>query len=91
MVRNQRYVLDYAAFRRAQEGVGGDVFLAPALGYSPLQEIIYQIMGIEQFSIEWHLRRDEVMRLAREIASAPILDPRTPEEILGYDEHGLPR
>ncbi len=35
--------------------------------------------------------RDEVMRLAREIASAPVLDPRTPEEILGYDERGLPR
>jgi antitoxin VapB len=35
--------------------------------------------------------RKEVMRLVREIASAPILDPRTPEESLGYDEHGLPR
>jgi antitoxin VapB len=37
------------------------------------------------------INRNEVMRLAREIASAPILDPRTPEEILGYDEDGLPR
>ena len=63
MIRNRRYVPDYRAFRRAQEDVGGDVFLAPALGYSPLQEIIYQIMGIEQFSVEWHLRRDEVMKL----------------------------
>lgn len=36
------------------------------------------------------INRDEVMRLVREITSAPILDPRTPEEILGYDEHGLP-
>jgi antitoxin VapB len=35
--------------------------------------------------------RDVVMRLAREVASAPVLDPRTPEEILGYDERGLPR
>ena len=23
-------------------------------------------------------------------AVAPVLDPRTPDEILGYDEHGLP-
>ena len=30
------------------------------------------------------------MRLAREIASAPF-SIRTPEEILGYDEDGLPR
>ena len=37
------------------------------------------------------INRDEVMRLVREIASAPVLDPRTPEEILGYDESGLPR
>ena len=37
------------------------------------------------------INRDEVMRLVREIGSAPVLDPRTPEEILGYDEHGLPR
>jgi antitoxin VapB len=37
------------------------------------------------------INRDEVMRLVREIASAPVLDPRTPEEILGYDERGLPR
>ncbi|WP_419809011.1 type II toxin-antitoxin system VapB family antitoxin [Sphingomonas sp.] len=24
------------------------------------------------------------------IATMPVLDPRTPDEILGYDEHGLP-
>ena len=37
------------------------------------------------------INRDEVMKLVREIASAPVLDPRPPEEILGYDERGLPR
>ncbi len=34
--------------------------------------------------------RDEVMRIARRIASRPVLDARSPEEILGYDGHGLP-
>jgi antitoxin VapB len=24
------------------------------------------------------------------VAALPVLDPRTPEEIVGYDEHGLP-
>jgi antitoxin VapB len=24
------------------------------------------------------------------VAALPILDPRTPEEIVGYDDHGLP-
>lgn len=31
-----------------------------------------------------------VMEIARRISSSPVLDPRTPDEILGYDEHGLP-
>lgn len=32
-----------------------------------------------------------VMELARRASSRPVLDPRTPDEILGYDEQGLPR
>ena len=42
-------------------------------------------------------RRDHVDRIIAEIdavathcASLPVLDSRSPEEILGYDEHGLP-
>jgi antitoxin VapB len=30
-------------------------------------------------------------RLAQEVAALPVVDARPPEEILGYDEHGLPR
>jgi antitoxin VapB len=33
---------------------------------------------------------EELMAIARQIAEAPILDDRTDEEILGYDERGLP-
>jgi antitoxin VapB len=33
----------------------------------------------------------ELMAIARRIAAAPDRDPRTPDEILGYDERGLPR
>jgi hypothetical protein len=29
--------------------------------------------------------------IARHCASRPVLDARTPEAILGYDDHGLPR
>jgi antitoxin VapB len=36
-------------------------------------------------------RRDEMLRIAQRCASLPELDPRTADEILGYDEHGLPR
>lgn len=39
-------------------------------------------------------RKAELLRNVREaqaiFAAAPILDDRTPDEIIGYDEHGLP-
>jgi antitoxin VapB len=34
---------------------------------------------------------DELDEIARHCASLPVRDPRTPEQIIGYDEHGLPR
>lgn len=34
---------------------------------------------------------DELDEIAVHCARLPVLDARTPEEILGYDEHGLPR
>lgn len=33
---------------------------------------------------------ERVMRIARRIASRSVLDPRTPDEILGYNDFGLP-
>ena len=30
-------------------------------------------------------------REGERVAALPVLDPRTPEEILDYDERGLPR
>lgn len=34
---------------------------------------------------------DELDEIARHCASLPVLDPRSADEILGYDERGLPR
>lgn len=34
---------------------------------------------------------DELDEIALHCAQLPVLDPRTPDEIIGYDEHGLPR
>jgi antitoxin VapB len=31
---------------------------------------------------------ERVMRIAQRISSLPVLDPRTPEEILGYNDSG---
>ncbi len=42
-----------------------------------------------------HERRDkprarELLEIAQQVARLPVLDHRSPDEILGYDEHGLP-
>ena len=34
---------------------------------------------------------DELNEIALRFASLPVLDPRTSDEILGYDDGGLPR
>jgi len=34
---------------------------------------------------------DEMEEIAKHCATLPVLDSRPAEEILGYDEHGLPR
>jgi antitoxin VapB len=33
---------------------------------------------------------EALLRIGRECADLPVLDPRTADEILGYDENGLP-
>ena len=34
---------------------------------------------------------DQLDEIARRCARLPVLDHRSPEEIIGYDEHGIPR
>jgi antitoxin VapB len=35
--------------------------------------------------------RTRLARLAADVAALPVADDRTPEEIIGYDDTGLPR
>lgn len=35
-------------------------------------------------------RIDELREIARQCAALPVLDDRSPDELLGYDEYGLP-
>lgn len=37
------------------------------------------------------LQSEDLLHIGRRCAALPELDPRTAEEIIGYDEHGLPR
>lgn len=36
-------------------------------------------------------RKDRLLEISRHCAALPDLDTRAADEILGYDEHGLPR
>jgi antitoxin VapB len=36
-------------------------------------------------------RRGQLLAIGRECAGLPDYDPRPADEILGYDEHGVPR
>lgn len=38
-----------------------------------------------------HSLADRLDEIARRCAAIPVLDPRSPEDIIGYDEHGIPR
>ena len=39
-----------------------------------------------------HYRLETAVRRVQErLASLPVLDPREPDALLGYDEHGVPR
>ena len=34
---------------------------------------------------------EDIMDIGRHCAALPLLDARPPDEIIGYDEHGLPQ
>jgi len=63
LIRDRQYAPNYEAFSAQGEMMGDDAIMRAQIGYSPLQEIIYVLMGVEQFAVEWSLRRERVIRL----------------------------
>jgi hypothetical protein len=63
MIRDRIWTENYAEFIAARDRYGDGTFLRAGLGYSPLQEIIYMLMGVERFSIEWSERRDDLLEM----------------------------
>ncbi|HEY4114483.1 MAG TPA: type II toxin-antitoxin system VapB family antitoxin [Rhizomicrobium sp.] len=45
----------------------------------------------EQAKGSRHKRKEAILEILREMDKLPVLDRRSPEEILDYDENGLPR
>jgi hypothetical protein len=46
------------AIREAQRRVGGDGIVLLRIAKSPIQEMLYQMMGLEQFALDYQERRD---------------------------------
>jgi len=68
MMQDRKYLPNYEPFLKAQKQSDGRAFFKTAAPGSPLHTIMYHIMGIEAFSIEWAERRDRVIALHDTIA-----------------------
>ena len=68
--------------------------LAEATGESLTDAIIQALrerLRREQGRIRPPRLRDEIRAIRQRCAALPVRDHRSPDEILGYDEQGLPR
>jgi len=64
LIRDEQYEPNYAAFSAAEKAFGEDGIFRAGLGLEPLQALISgQIMGMQEFCIEWMERRDEILKL----------------------------
>ncbi|HEX4805665.1 MAG TPA: type II toxin-antitoxin system VapB family antitoxin [Conexibacter sp.] len=51
-----------------------------------VRERLERIRGMAPIEV----RKEELLRIAERAAALPVLDDRSPDEIIGYDEDGLP-
>ena len=63
LVQDRRYLPTYETFEARQRMLGGDSFPWVSMHYSPLLEILYDLMGIEQFSLQWAENRGRLLHL----------------------------
>jgi len=57
-IRDPIYSDNYAAIREAQRRMGNDGIILVRVAKVPIQEMLYQMMGLERFSWDYHERRD---------------------------------
>ena len=63
LIRDREYTPNYEEFSAQGGMMGDDAIMRANIGYSPLQEIIYVLMGVERFAVEWADRRERLMCL----------------------------
>jgi hypothetical protein len=63
MIRDTHYVPDYDGMRLAQERWGEDGYIFCQVLNVPMHHMMYELMGIERFSLDLHERPDDFFRL----------------------------
>jgi antitoxin VapB len=67
--------------------------LAELKGESLTEAVVKSLQ--ERLDREWLKPKDDIVQrllaIGERLASAPTCDDRTPDEIIGYDEYGVPR
>ena len=65
--------------------------LAELTGLSMTQSVVEALReAVARRTPRATAKRELLERIAAHCAALPVLDARTPDQILGYDEHGLP-
>ena len=57
-VRDARYRDNFPDIREAQRRMGDDGIVLVRVAKAPIQEMLYQMMGLERFAFDYHERRD---------------------------------
>ena len=57
-IRDAAYHHNYGHIRELQRRTGGDGLVYVRIAKSPMQEMLYQMMGLERFSLDYYDRRD---------------------------------
>ena len=69
LLRARRYTPDFDRFRTDDARYPGACLARPATVHTPMHEVIYEILGIESFCLEWADNRERVLRLVELMAS----------------------
>lgn len=76
------YVKNPAAHRLAEQ-------LAKQMGVTITQAVIHALENqVRQAKKPWN--QEKIDAILAEFDALPVLDPRSPDEIIGYDEFGIP-
>lgn len=63
LIQSRRFVPCYAQYESDDAAYGDHGTGRPGTESTPMHEIIYRLLGVENFAVEWHERRDHVLML----------------------------